>query len=677
MMIDIPHEVYTIMATRLAASIVFIFLSAGPALAQAPPTLSRQQRELLQSLLNAVDTAAAQPPAAPTPWQSHVMRASDGSHYVAFTIVPPTTTPLPQGPALLYIRLATAHPQAAARNSERSAIRDWLAGSRIDPRLLPRRGIAIGEMPVMGATGAMGSQRQPVTTGVNEMRLMALERERAKQKQEEQDKQRRAELEGKTAVARELFPFEDFDLASQSVRGDGTRVITRAFTAGPGEYDLYVAWADPSNPKPAGTVRVLRQSLSLPPAATAGLTSGSIILADKVSVRAAPYAATEQSAHPYSIGVMEIAPALDAVYTRDDFLSVAFQIINPRGSDTGMPDLAVGFRIVRVAGDRESPVASLNPQYYNASTLPPDFDLRQGHPVFAAVSAPLASLGRGDYRLKIAINDRAAGTSAAAEADFRVIGTPASLLAEAPPLGRPFSRDGALAPSALASLVDALTPASPSPPLSRALATARAGKLIDLLVEEPVPAPEAGIRTTLTGLALISIGDSSAAVQLQRALQQNAPVAPVQYLIGVARAQQNRDADAIAAWQLSMATGQAPAATRQLLVETLLRRGENARAAAAIAEAAQPPASPAWTRLTAATQIANGRYADAIAVLDAHLAANADDAEARWLLMHALFADVVKGGNNARFVSDARKYVDSKGPHADLVSEWLRIVPTS
>jgi hypothetical protein len=665
------------MTIRLAALVVTICLCGSHLAAQAPPTLSRQQRELLQSLLNAVDTAATQPPSAHTQWQTHLMRASDGSHYVAFTIVPPAATPLPQGPALLYIRLATANPQAAQRIAERSAIRDWLTGSRTDPRLLPRRGIAIGEMPVMGATGAMGSQRQPVTTGVNEMRLMALERERAKQKQEEQDKQRRAELEGKAAVTRELFPFEDFDLASQSVRDNGTRIITRAFTAGPGEYDLYVAWADTSNPKPAATVRVVRQSLSLPPAATTGLTTGSIILADKVSVRAAPYPATEQSAHPYSIGVMEIAPALDAVYTRDEFLSVAFQIINPRGSDTGMPDLGVGFRIVRVAADRESPVASLNPQYYNASTLPPDFDLRQGHPVFAAVSAPLASLGRGEYRLKIAITDRAAGTSAIADADFRVVGTPASLLAEAPPLGGPFSRDAALAPSALAPLVDALTPASPSPQLLRALAMARSGKLIDLLVEEPVPEPEAGIRTALTGLALISVGDASAAVQLQRALQQNAPVAPVQYLIGAARALQNRDPDAIAAWQAAIATGQAPAATRLLLVETLLRRGDNARAATVIAAATQVPPSPAWTRLAAATQIANGRYADAIAVLDAHLAASADDVEARWLLMHALFAEVVKGGSKTRFVTDAEKYVDSKAPRAELVSEWLRIVSSS
>jgi hypothetical protein len=653
---------------------------------QAPPQLSRQQRETLLALVTAVDglptdlsavapSAKAEARSAKVDdaeWQTHLMRASDGSHYVAFTIAPGASRPLPSGPALLYVRLATSNPLAAQKIAERSVIREWLAGSRIDPRLLPRRAIAIGDMPAFGAGGIAVRGSTP-TTGSNDLKLMAMERERAKKEQEERDRQRRAELEGKAPVARDVYPFEDFDLASQSVRDDGTRIVARAFTAGPGEYDLFVAWADPSNPKPLSTVRVMRQSLHLPPAASTGLTTGSIILADKVSVRAAPYPPTEQAAHPYSIGLLEIAPARDAIYTRDDALAVAFQIINAQPSETGMPDVVVGFRVVRVAGDRETPIASLNPQSYNNTTLPPEFDLRRGHPIFAAVSAPLATLRRGDYRLKIAINDRVGGTGTTADADFRIVGTPTSLLAEAPPLGRPFSRDRALEPAAVASLVQALTPASPSPQLLRALETARAGRLIDLLVEEPVPAAEAGIRTVLTGLALLSVGDQSAAVQFQRALQQNAPAAAVQYLIGAARALQSRDADAIAAWQAALTTGQAPAMTRHLLVEAYLRRGEAPRAAGVIAEAGPMLSSPDWTRLTAATHIATGNTAAAIALLDTHLAAHSGDADARWLLLHALYADAVKGANRDRFAGEARRYLDGKGTHAELVTEWLKM----
>ena len=85
-----------------------------------------------------------------------------------------------------------------------------------------------------------------------------------------------------------------------------------------------------------------------------------------------------------------------------------------------MPDIAVNFRIVRVNGERESPFASLTPQSYNATTMPAEFNLRLGHPMFAAVTAPLATLTRGDYRLKIAVHDRIANTVANTDADFSV-----------------------------------------------------------------------------------------------------------------------------------------------------------------------------------------------------------------------------------------------------------------
>ncbi len=38
--------------------------------------------------------------------------------------------------------------------------------------------------------------------------------------------------------------------------------------------------------------------------------------------------------------------------------------------------------------------------------MPAPFDLRLGHPVFVALIAPLATLGRGSYRLEIIVNDR-------------------------------------------------------------------------------------------------------------------------------------------------------------------------------------------------------------------------------------------------------------------------------
>lgn len=668
---------------RLARALTGLLVTSclcWPALAQTPAlALSREQRDLLRAIVAAVDAAASQPETADLAWQPHVMRASDGSHYVAFSAVPPGATPLPQGPVTLYLRLATATPPGTQRVAERSPMREWLAGSRIDPRLLPSsRGIAIGEMPMMGAAG-LNTLRPPTSTGSNELKLLALERERARQEKEDRDKQRRNELEGKAAMSRDVLPFEDFDLASHSIRSDGTRLITRAFTAGPGEYDLYLAWADPAAPKPAASIRVLRKSLKLEPARTIGLITSSVILADSVTVRPAPYPPSEQASHPYSIGLMEVVPARTSRYGREHNLSVAFQVINAQSDDAGMPDIAVNFRIVRLNGGRETAVASLKPQAYNAGSMPTDFNLKLGHPIFAAVSAPLATLPRGDYRLKIAVNDRLAGTVANTETDFSIVGTPASLLAEAPPLGRAFGRDVVLDPRVLGPVIDALAPPAPSAALGRALAIARTGKLADLLVEEPVPAAEAGARTALTGLALFSIGDSSSAIQFQRALQQGAPVAPAQFLLGAARALQARDPDAIAAWQAALATGAAPPLTSQLLVEAYLRRNEVARATEAVA--ANDSGGAGWARTVAATQIASRRETDAIARLDQHLSANADDQEARWLLLHALYAQFVSGSmapaSVERFRKESRAYIDARGANAALAEEWLRTVASS
>ena len=94
------------------------------------------------------------------------MRASDGSHYVAFSLEPAGDAKLPPGPILLYVRLATATGDAVTTVTERSAIRDWLVGRKIDPRLLPSRGIAVrGSSP---------------TTGSTDLKIMAMERERAR-----------------------------------------------------------------------------------------------------------------------------------------------------------------------------------------------------------------------------------------------------------------------------------------------------------------------------------------------------------------------------------------------------------------------------------------------------------------------------------------------------------------
>ena len=108
----------------------------------------------------------------------------------------------------------------------------------------------------------------------------------------------------------------------------------------------------------------------------------------------------------------EIVPAADATFADTDNLSVVFQVINAQPTDRGKPDVDVAFQVVRVVNNQEQAVAALTPQNYSAANLPEEFDARIGHPLFATVSAPLATLKRGSYRLKILVNDKVAGRTA-------------------------------------------------------------------------------------------------------------------------------------------------------------------------------------------------------------------------------------------------------------------------
>ncbi|MEP6782819.1 MAG: hypothetical protein ABI983_04055, partial [Acidobacteriota bacterium] len=468
------------MTSRLLAVIVTASLS-GSASAQTP--LSRQQKASLEQLITAVDRAAIEPNASQPAdnWLTHVLRASDGSHYVAFSFTPPADA-LPPTPIVIYVRLANAIVPGETAVAERSLVREWLKGSTIDPRLLPRRGMAVGDMPAMGAAAAI-TRGGMSAVGSPDVQIMNLEQDRARQRREDEQKKRRSELEGLTVAASDRFPFEDFEVGSAATFADGTLAIQRSLTAGPGAYDLYVAWVDASLPPARATPHVARRSIRLAPAAAEfGLSS--VIVAARIGVRTVPISAVEQRTHPYSLGQTEITPARDLAFAPAERLSIAFQIFNPMPTAAGKPNIVVNPRIVRIVGLREEAVASLTPLTYDAATMPEDFDLRLGHPIIVALAAPLATLRRGDYKLVITAEDRQAGVVASAATPFTITTTAAGLLAEAPPLAQRLAPLAMISPATVAALLDRLAVSNPSPVLARALNSARTGRFTDLLIED-------------------------------------------------------------------------------------------------------------------------------------------------------------------------------------------------
>ncbi len=678
-----------VVAARLAAAAFSSLLALpAPAAAQAAPKLSKTQRTTLEALVTAVDKAAASAAVVPATWQAHVLRASSGAHYVAVHADVPGLTPPPAG-VLLYMRLMTHRPAGLQTLAERSAVMEWLKGLRGDPLpMAVRRGMSIpqGELPVGGAAAMTARRGDSSADASNLLRLQERERERAARDRAEREKQRRAELESAAATpAPAMHPFEDFDLQARLTPAAGGLVVERGLTTGPGDYDLYVAWAEPAG-SGAPVTRVLTHRLTLPGASATEFAVSDVVVADAVRTLPAPYPVEQQGAHPYAVGALEAQPAGDQRFRVDEALSLVFQVINPAGVDggAGPPDVEIGFRVTRADGARETLVGTLPAQRYQRATLPADFDVTKGHPLFAAVQAPLRSFARGRYKVTITAVDHVAARQTSRDVMFEVAGTPESLLGEAPAPGQAFRRDAVLSAATLAALTRALTPPAPSPALARALELAAAGRFADLIQAEVTAPAEHPAGVALRGLALYGLGDSPRTVgaQLQQAAAQGAPAPPVHLLLGAVAALGGDDRSAVASWNLARDGGIDDAAVATLLVDAYIRQGDVARAAA-MAHAAldSQPGNAAAARGLAATYIATGRYADALALLDARPPGADTDLDTDFLVLHALYAGHVSGlapGNTAagheRFDTSARAYVERGGRHAELVRAWLDVV---
>jgi hypothetical protein len=672
------------MAFRTGGVVLGVLLLAAPAVAQqsAAPKLDKAQRDLLQAVVAGVDSATSLPETADAAWQTHVLRTSDGSHYVAFTLAPPESNPLPPR-STVYVRLATRQDTSAMPLAERSAVMEWLKGMRTDPLLgQKRRGIAFGEMPAFGA-GAIAVRGPGQQT--SDLALLRLESERARERRDAAEKERRETLEG-TASARKrdaIYPFEDFstNLTPVNDEPDGPPLLRRSLTSGPGEYELYVAWAAPPAKGQAPSVHVKKRSLRLPPASTTELALSSVIVADSVVTRETPYPPDQQSSHPYAIGPMEVVPARDETFTNDERLAIVFQVMNARASEAGKPDVAIGFQLFRMTTAGEQSVGMLNPQFYNATTLPPDFDLNQGHPLFVAMAAPLSTLPRGEYRLQIAATDRSSARSTGASLSFRIVATPQTLLATAPGAA-PFRREDVLGPAMLRDVAERLRPAHGSVAMTAALDAARDARFMELLRDDAISESEQGARAALKGIGLYALGDARIACTILRQSMQTAANAATLLYLGGCRAIERNDREAIATWQEARAGGIPEAMVVPLLVGAHLRLGDPARARE-LAERLVTNGVPAAAIVTglATAYVAQGREAEAIPLLDAHIAVHADDLEAQYILLRALFAGFVRGqGVGAtpegldRFRTLARGYIDGKGRNATAVSEWLELV---
>ena len=234
-----------------------------------------------------------------------------------------------------------------------------------------------------------------------------------------------------TAVFEDAF-FIDVSAAKAEA---GAIVLSRAFTAVGGLYDVYVAIRDSmgevgsdededeaAEAPTAATPRVLmvRSEIEVPDYWNGQLQASSVILAEVVEPLDRPLTPEEQSANPYTLGTTRIVPKQDADYTQTDELSLIMLVYNSMLTSNQMPDLKVDYDFHKQSDAEEEFFNKTSPQFFNDETLPPGFDLAAGHQIVAGQSVPLAGFPIGAFRLQITVTDNVAGTSMVRDVNFNV-----------------------------------------------------------------------------------------------------------------------------------------------------------------------------------------------------------------------------------------------------------------
>lgn len=200
----------------------------------------------------------------------------------------------------------------------------------------------------------------------------------------------------------------------------GTLRVSRGISLPPGEYDLLAlvrdrSWShDPKkNQKKQDVVLragMLRQRISVPDYWADGLTTSTILLADKVETVAQNLSADALVKRPYVFGTDEWVPAADMTFGQSESLSCYFQVYNPVVGEDKRPDVSIDYNFyVKPAAEgaaaTERYFNKTDPVVFNSMTLPPTFD-GTVHVLPGAQQIPLASFQMGEYRLEITVTDK-------------------------------------------------------------------------------------------------------------------------------------------------------------------------------------------------------------------------------------------------------------------------------
>lgn len=366
--------------------------------------LNNDDRAALLALIKAVDLAQETDVTSPVdlPWTVDVFKSVDVG-YVPFRLGLPALPDAPKS-AAMYVRVVSRHDGYRSKE-ERSSLVEWVRHPDAPPQPLQTVVFNPGELPIGGI--ATRSTRQALSSSAEASAMLAMrERQSDQEREAAETERRRAEAKQRDPY---IFPFEEyyfFDAKSGRVE--------RAMAVPPGEYDVFVAVIDRARAKTSAPT-IVRHTITVPDFWNFELRLSSVVFASDVRAIGSPLKPRDQIDHPYTWGRAEVTPRASSVFTRDDVLSVVYQICNYGAPDA---DVTADYTFYRRDASGWTLFNHTQPQQLSDADLPPPSGWEtQG---FAMQSVPLRQFPAGDYELEIAVRDRLTRSTAKQSIAFTV-----------------------------------------------------------------------------------------------------------------------------------------------------------------------------------------------------------------------------------------------------------------
>jgi hypothetical protein len=390
----------------LALSVLSLAQSTQAADALTRKPLSSDERSALMSLMKAVDLAQETDVVSPVdlPWETHVLKAANEVGYVPFRLSLSTIGDAIKS-AALYVRVVSRH-DGYRSTEEDSSIREWVMhGGSLPARPAQTVAIGAGEMPIGGP--AVSSGRRSISAPAEASAVLAMQqRQFEKEKAAAEAAKKRAESKQRDPY---VFPFEEyyfFDLKS--------RFVERAIGVPSGEYDVFVGIIDRGRAKTSSPT-VVRHTITVPDFWDLELRLSTLMLVSGVRTLNTALAAKDQVEHPYTFGRAEVTPVSNPTFTRDDVLSVVYQICNYGSPDA---DITAEYNFYRSVNGARTLFNRTLPQQLTDEDLPaPVAWETQG---FAMQRVPLHQFPSGEYELEVVVRDRLTRSTAKQTTSFTV-----------------------------------------------------------------------------------------------------------------------------------------------------------------------------------------------------------------------------------------------------------------